>query len=132
MVTEPSFVCYKPIVETCSGVAVPLVTKAENQFKLDAKTLENAITDKTKLLVLPYPNNPTGAVMRKNELQKIAEVIIKHDLFVISDEIYSELTYGKEEHCSIASIAGMQERTIVINGFRSMRPLRPSETVIRI
>ncbi len=117
LVTEPSFVCYKPIVETCSGVAVPLVTKAENQFKLDAKTLENAITDKTKLLVLPYPNNPTGAVMRKNELQKIAEVIIKHDLFVISDEIYSELTYGKEEHCSIASIAGMQERTIVINGF---------------
>lgn len=117
LVAEPSFVCYKPIVETCSGVAVPLVTKVENNFKLDAQSLENAITDKTKLLVLPYPNNPTGAVMRKKELEEIAEVIIKYNLFVISDEIYSELTYGKEEHCSIASIDGMQERTIVINGF---------------
>ena len=117
LVIEPSFVCYKPIVETCGGVPIPLVTKEENNFKLDAKTLENAITDKTKLLVLPYPNNPTGAVMRKNELEKIAEVVIKHNLLVISDEIYSELTYGNEEHCSIASLNGMQERTIVINGF---------------
>lgn len=116
-IIEPSFVCYTPIVETCGGVPVPLITKEENNFKLDAETLENAITDKTKLLVLPYPNNPTGAVMRKNELEKIAEIIIKHNLFVISDEIYSELTYGKEEHCSIASLNGMQERTIVINGF---------------
>ena len=117
LVIEPSFVCYKPIVETSGGISVPLVTKEENNFKLDAETLENAITDKTKLLVLPYPNNPTGAVMRKNELEKIAEIVIKHNLFVISDEIYSELTYGNEEHCSIASINGMQERTIVINGF---------------
>ncbi len=117
LVPEPSFVCYKPIVQTCSGIPCALVTKAENNFKLDAETLENAITDKTKLLVLPYPNNPTGAVMRKNELEEIAKVIIKHNLFVISDEIYSELTYGNEGHCSIASVDGMQERTIVINGF---------------
>ncbi len=117
LVVEPSFVCYKPIVETCGGMAVPLVTKEENNFKLIAESLEAAITDKTKLLILPYPNNPTGAVMRKNELEAIAEVIIKHNLFVISDEIYGELTYGDEGHCSIASIARMQERTIVINGF---------------
>ena len=117
LVIEPSFVCYKPIVETSGGITVPLITKEENSFKLDAETLENAITDKTKLLILPYPNNPTGAVMRKGELEEIAAIVIKHNLFVISDEIYSELTYGNEEHCSIASIDGMQERTIVINGF---------------
>ena len=117
LIIEPSFVCYRPIVETSGGIPVPLVTKEENNFKLDAETLENAITDKTKLLVLPYPNNPTGAVMRKNELEEIAKIVIKHNLLVISDEIYSELTYGGEEHCSIASLEGMQERTIVINGF---------------
>lgn len=117
LVIEPSFVCYKPIVETSGGIPVPLITKEENSFKLDAETLEHAITDKTKLLILPYPNNPTGAVMRKGELEEIAAIVIKHNLFVISDEIYSELTYGNEEHCSIASIDGMQERTIVINGF---------------
>ena len=117
LVIEPSFVCYKPIVETSGGIPVPLITREENNFKLDAETLEKAITDKTKLLVLPYPNNPTGAVMRRNELEKISKIVIKHNLFVISDEIYSELTYGSEEHCSIASIDGMQERTIVINGF---------------
>ena len=117
LVIEPSFVCYKPIVETCGGRAVPLVTKAENNFKLTAEALENAITDKTKLLIFPYPNNPTGAVMRRNELEDIAKVIIKHKLFVLADEIYSELTYGGEAHCSIASVNGMQERTIVINGF---------------
>ncbi len=117
LVIEPSFVCYKPIVETSGGIPVPLITKEENSFKLDAETLENAITDKTKLLILPYPNNPTGAVMRKGELEEIAAIVIKHNLFVISDEIYSELTYGNEEHCSIASIDRMQERTIVINGF---------------
>ncbi len=117
LVIEPSFVCYKPIVETSGGIPVPLITKEENSFKLDTETLENAITDKTKLLILPYPNNPTGAVMRKGELEEIAAIVIKHNLSVISDEIYSELTYGNEEHCSIASIDGMQERTIVINGF---------------
>lgn len=117
LVVEPSFVCYKPIVEVCSGVAVPLVTKEENEFKLTAEELKNAITDKTKLLVLPYPNNPTGGILTKNELEELAKVIIENDIFVISDEIYSELTYTPEGHTSIASIDGMQERTIVINGF---------------
>ena len=117
LVPEPSFVCYKAFVQTCFGIPCGPVKKDENNFKFDAETLEDAITDKTKRLVLPYPNNPTGAVMRKNELEEIAKVIIKHNLFVISDEIYSELTYGNEGHCSIASVDGMQERTIVINGF---------------
>lgn len=117
LVTEPSFVCYKPIVETCGGVAVPVVTKNENGFKLTPEELENAITEKTKLLILPYPNNPTGAVMRKDDLSAIAAVLKKHNIFVLSDEIYSELTYGDQTHVSVASISGMRERTIVINGF---------------
>ena len=83
LVVEPSFVCYKPIVETCGGVAVPVVTKNEDSFKLTASVLESAITDKTKLLILPYPNNPTGAVMRRDDLEKIAEIIIKHDIFIL-------------------------------------------------
>ncbi len=117
LVIEPSFVCYKPIVNMCGGVAIPLVTKAENNFRLTPDELENAVSDKTKLLVLPYPNNPTGAVMRKDDLTAIADVIKKHNLFVLSDEIYSELTYGDERHISIASIEGMKERCVVINGF---------------
>lgn len=117
LVVEPSFVCYKPIVDVCGGVSVPLVTKNEDKFKLTPQALKNAITDKTKLLVLPFPNNPTGAIMNEDELKAIAKVIIEKDIFVISDEIYSELTYTPEGHTSIASIEGMQERTIVINGF---------------
>lgn len=117
LVVEPSFVCYKPIVDVCGGVSVPLVTKNEDEFKLTPQALKNAITDKTKLLVLPFPNNPTGAIMNEDELKAIAKVIIEKDIFVISDEIYSELTYTPEGHTSIASIEGMQERTIVINGF---------------
>ncbi|MDE5974347.1 MAG: aminotransferase class I/II-fold pyridoxal phosphate-dependent enzyme [Eubacterium sp.] len=117
LVVEPSFVCYRPIVETCGGVAVSLVTRDENNFKLTAEDLEAAITDKTKLLILPYPNNPTGAVMRKDDLVAIARVIKKHNLLVLSDEIYAELTYGDQNHISIASISDMKERTIVINGF---------------
>ena len=117
LIVEPSFVCYKPIVEVSGGVAVPLVTKQENEFKLTADELENAITDKTKLLILPYPNNPTGGIMNRAELEAIAEVIIKHDILVLSDEIYAELTYTEEGHTSIASLDGMKERTIVINGF---------------
>ena len=117
LVVEPSFVCYKPIAEVCGGKVVTLVTKEENEFKLTAKELEEAISDKTKLLVLPYPNNPTGAIMTESELKEIAQIIIKNDLFVISDEIYCELTYTPEGHTSIASLDGMQERTIVINGF---------------
>lgn len=117
LVVEPSFVCYKPIVEVCGGVSIPLVTKNEDEFKLTPKALEKAITDKTKVLVLPFPNNPTGAIMNEDDLKAIAKVIIDKDIFVISDEIYSELTYTPEGHTSIASIDGMQERTIVINGF---------------
>lgn len=117
LVVEPSFVCYKPLVDVCGGVSVPLVTKAENNFKLTDEDLENAITDKTKLLILPYPNNPTGGVMRKDDLVAIAKVIKRHNILVLSDEIYSELTYGDQRHTSIASISGMKERCIVINGF---------------
>lgn len=117
LVVEPSFVCYKPIVEVCGGVSIPLVTKNEDEFKLTPKALEKAITDKTKVLVLPFPNNPTGAIMNEDDLKAIAKVIIDKNIFVISDEIYSELTYTPEGHTSIASIDGMQERTIVINGF---------------
>ena len=91
--------------------------KNENCFKLTAKELEEAITDKTKVLILSFPNNPTGAIMTRSDLEPIAKLAIEHDLYVISDEIYSELTYGKQGHCSIASIPGMKERTIVINGF---------------
>ena len=117
LVVEPSFVCYKPIVEVSGGKAVPLVTKEENDFKLTANELRNAITDKTKLLILPYPNNPTGAIMTESELKEIAKVVIEKDILVLSDEIYSELTFTEEGHFSIASLNGMQERTIVINGF---------------
>lgn len=117
LVVEPSFVCYKPIIEVSGANAIPIVTEQKNDFKLTADEIEKVITPNTKLIVLPYPNNPTGAVLAKEELEDIAKVIIKHNLFVISDEIYSELTYTEEGHTSIASIDGMQERTIVINGF---------------
>ena len=117
LLVEPSFVCYRPISENCGAKVITITTSAENNFKLTPKELEEAVTDKTKLLIFPYPNNPTGAVMRKADLKKIAEVIIRHNILVISDEIYSELTYGNETHCSIASINGMKERTVVINGF---------------
>lgn len=117
LVVEPSFVCYKPIVEVCGGKAVPLVTKNENNFRVTAAELEAAITDKTKMLIFPYPNNPTGAVMRREDLEPVCEVLKKHNIFVLSDEIYSELTYGSNTHVSIASMPGMKERTVVINGF---------------
>lgn len=117
LVVEPSFVCYKPIVEVCGGKAVPLVTKNENNFRVTADEFEAAITDKTKMLIFPYPNNPTGAVMRREDLEPVCEVLKKHNIFVLSDEIYSELTYGNNTHVSIASMPGMKERTVVINGF---------------
>lgn len=117
LVVEPSFVCYKPIVEVSGGIAKPIVTTQENEFRLTADELKNAITDKTKLLVLPFPNNPTGGIMTKDDLLKIRDVIIEHNLLVLSDEIYSELTYTEEGHTSIASLDGMKERTIIINGF---------------
>ena len=117
LVVEPSFVCYKPLVEVSGGVAVPLVTKEEDHFRLTAAALEAAITPKTKLLVFPYPNNPTGAVMRREDLEPICRVLQKHKIYVLSDEIYSELTYGGADHTSIAAMPGMAERTVVINGF---------------
>lgn len=117
LVPEPSFVCYGPLVEMADGVSVPIETKAENNFKLTAEQVLEKLTPKTKALVLPFPNNPTGAVMRRSDLEKIAEVIRDKNIIVISDEIYSELTYGNEKHVSIAEIEGMKERTIVINGF---------------
>ena len=116
LIVEPSFVCYDPIVTLCGGIRVPIETKAEDEFRLTAGELRDKITDKTKLLVLPYPNNPTGAVMRREDLEAIAEVLKNTNILVLSDEIYSELTYSGE-HVSIASIEGMRERTIVINGF---------------
>ena len=117
LVVEPSFVCYKPIVEVCGGVAIPVPTKSENDFKLTCDDIEQYVTERTKAIVFPYPNNPTGAIMTAQELKEISKVIIKHNLFVISDEIYSELTYTSQGHTSIAAIDKMQERTIVINGF---------------
>ncbi len=116
LIPQPSYVSYYPCCVLANGTPVIIELKAENEFRLKPEELEAAITPKTKLLVLPYPNNPTGAVMEKSDLVAIAEVIKKHDLFVLSDEIYSELTYT-DNHVSIASLPGMKERTIVINGF---------------
>ena len=116
LIPQPSYVSYVPCAILANGTPVPIELKAENDFRLTAEQLEAAITPKSKLLVLPFPNNPTGAVMEKKDLEAIAEVIEKYDLFVLSDEIYSELTY-LENHVSIASLPGMWERTIVINGF---------------
>ena len=116
LIPQPSFVCYDPIVQLAGGTPVIIETKGENQFRLTPQELEEKITPKTKLLVLPYPNNPTGAVMKKEHLEAIAPVIQKHDLLVLSDEIYSELTYSGK-HVSIASLPGMADRTVVINGF---------------
>ena len=116
IIPQPSYVSYEPCAILAGAKPVIINLKAENEFRLTAQELEEAITDKTKILILPFPNNPTGAIMELKDLEAIAEVIIKHDIFVMSDEIYSELTY-KEKHVSIASLPGMQERTIVINGF---------------
>ncbi len=116
LIPEPSFVCYKPCTILAGGTPVPVVTTVENKFKLTKEQLKNAITPKTKLLILPYPNNPTGGIMTKEELEEIADVLRGTDILVLTDEIYSELTYGRE-HTSIVSIEGMQERTIYVNGF---------------
>ncbi len=116
LIVQPSFVCYSPIVTLCGGVPVPIETKAENEFRLTAEELRSKITEKTKLLVLPFPNNPTGAIMRREDLEEIAVVLRDTNVLVLSDEIYSELTYSGK-HVSIASLPGMRERTIVINGF---------------
>ncbi len=116
LIPEPCYVSYVPCVALADGVPVTIELKAENEFRLTKQELLDAITDKTKILIMPFPNNPTGAIMEEKDLREIAEVVVEKDLFVISDEIYSELTYGRN-HVSIASMPGMKERTIVINGF---------------
>ncbi len=117
LIPEPSYVSYVPCTQMAGGVPVPIPLKAENEFRLTRQELLDAITDRTKLLVLPFPNNPTGAVMERKDLEAIADVIIEKDLYVLSDEIYAELTYTGKDHVSIASLPGMKERTILINGF---------------
>ena len=117
LVPDPSYVSYAPGVVFAGGVPVPVETKQEDQFRLKADQLEKAITSRTKLLILPYPNNPTGAIMEAGDLEAVAEVVARHDLLVISDEIYSELVYDGHTHVSFASVSGMYERTITINGF---------------
>lgn len=117
LLPEPSYVSYNPCIKMAGGKPVIITTRVENEFRLTPVELLENITDKTKVLILPYPNNPTGAIMEYEDLKKIAKVIIEKDILVISDEIYSELTYGKNKHVSIAQIDGMLERTIVLNGF---------------
>ena len=116
LIPEPSFVCYKPLTQMAGGVPVPLPTRAEDQFKLTADSLRAAITPRTKLLILPYPNNPTGAIMTRDELQAIATVIKDTNIVVLSDEIYNSLTYGPDRHVCFAELDGMKERTIIVNG----------------
>ena len=116
IIPQPCYVSYEPCAILAGAKPVIIDLKAENEFRLTAAELEEAITEKTKLLILPFPNNPTGAIMEKSDLEAIAEVIRKHDIYVMSDEIYAELTY-KGEHVSIASLPGMKERTLLINGF---------------
>ena len=116
LIPEPCFVCYAPIVTLSGGIPVSIPTKAENAFRLTAEELKEKITEKTKLLILPFPNNPTGAVMRRNHLEEIAAVLRNTNIMILSDEIYAELTYNGQ-HVSIAEIDGMWERTITVNGF---------------
>lgn len=117
IIPQPSYVCYEPITKLCGGVPVIIETLAENDFKVTPEQLKNAISDKTKALILPYPCNPTGAIMGKADLEALAQILRDTNIVVISDEIYSELTFAENPHVSIASIDGMRERTILINGF---------------
>jgi aminotransferase len=117
LIPEPAYVSYEPTVLLADGKPVIVHLKEENRFRLTPEELEEAITPKTKILVMPFPNNPTGAIMEQEDLEKLVPIIIEHDLIVVSDEIYGELTYGGKRHVSIASLPGMQERTILINGF---------------
>lgn len=117
LIPEPSFVCYKPLTIMAGGVPVEIETKEEDEFRLTAKQLKEKITDKTKLLILPFPNNPTGAIMRKKDLEEIAEVLRGTDILVLSDEIYGELRYSDEKHIPFSKIDDMYERTVVVNGF---------------
>lgn len=117
LIVEPSFVCYKPLTAMAGGVPVPIKTKEEDDFRLLPEQLRAKITDKTKLLILPYPNNPTGGVMSRADFEAIAEVLRGTDILVLSDEIYGELRYGDEPHTPFSAIDGMRERTVVVNGF---------------
>ena len=117
IIPEPCFVCYEPITQLTGGVPVHIATRVEDGFRLTAEALRAAITPRTKLLILPYPNNPTGAVMTQQDLEEIADVLRGTDILVLSDEIYAELTYGLDRHISIAALPNMWERTIVVNGF---------------
>lgn len=117
LIPEPSYVSYTPCAVLADGVPVPIPLQNENEFRLTAQELEAHISPRAKILVLPFPNNPTGAVMRREDLEAVARVCLEHDLYVVSDEIYSELTYTGEDHVSIVQIPGMRERTILINGF---------------
>lgn len=117
IIPQPSYVCYEPITALIGGVPVIIETKAENDFKITPEELLNALSEKTKAVILPYPCNPTGAIMEKEDLEKLADILRERNIIVISDEIYSELTFSGKPHVSIASIDGMKERTIVINGF---------------
>ena len=117
LIPEPSFVCYEPLAAMADGTPVIIETKAENDFRLTPEEIEEKVTDKTKLLILPYPNNPTGASMSREDYEAVARVVEKHDLIVLSDEIYAELSYGGVKPVSFASIQGMRERTIVVSGF---------------
>lgn len=117
LVPQPSFVSYVPCTILAGGKPVPVEMEEKDQFKLTPEKLLEKITDRSKVLIMPFPNNPTGAVMRRRELEEIARIVVENDLFVISDEIYCELTFGGERHVSIASLPGMKERTVLINGF---------------
>ena len=117
LVPQPSYVSYVPCVAMAGGVPVPVPLKAENDFRLKRSDLEGLVNERTKILVMPFPNNPTGAVMERADLEEIAQFVLEHDLYVLSDEIYAELTYTGQPHVSIAQLPGMQERTILINGF---------------
>ena len=117
IIPQPSYVSYEPCAILADAVPVVINLKAENEFRLKPEELEAAITEKSKILVLPFPNNPTGAIMEKEDLEKLVDIIIKNDLYVLSDEIYAELTYTGKPHVSIASLPGMQERTVLVNGF---------------
>ena len=117
LIPEPCFVCYEPLSRMAGGVAVPIVTRAEDGFRLTAAALRAAITPRTKMLVLPFPNNPTGGVMRREHLEEIAKVLRGTEIMVLSDEIYGELTYGEREHVSITSLPDMQARTLLVGGF---------------
>ncbi len=117
LIPQPSFVCYEPIVKLAGGIPVKIALKTENNFVLTKEQIEEKLTDKTKLLILPYPGNPTGAIMEEKDLLAIKDTIINNNLFVLSDEIYAELTYGENKHISVANIEELKERTIVISGF---------------